>query len=160
MSLTVGSLARRVVNMPLSARPPSGFDRAFAEPDDVEPGLGRVWASLKSALQGMISIEKRDDALNRQLSGEEERLIRRNLELQLGSARLALLREQGEPYRQGLAAARDLLQRYFDTADAQVVSSLALLEELLLVDVQPARPDISGSLNMLRTLVGQAGAGQ
>jgi uncharacterized protein HemX len=68
---------------------------------------------------------------------------------------LALLREQSEPYRQGLTSAKDALQRYFDTADVQVVSALALLEELLTMDIQPARPDISGSLTLLRQLSGQ-----
>ena len=120
-----------------------------------QPGLQRAWASLKSALAGMVSIERREGPVNRQLSADQERLIRRTLELELSAARLALLREQREPYRQGLTTARDVLQRYFDGSDSQVASSLALLEELLTIDVQPARPDISNSLNLLRQLSGQ-----
>ncbi len=155
LSLTIGSLARSVEQMPLIARPPDVYDPVAAEPDDLEPGLERAWASLKSALQGMISIERRAEPVARQVSGEQERLIRRTLELELSSARLALLREQGELYRQSLSAARDALIRYFDSADAQVTSALALLEELLLVDVEPVRPDISASLRLLRQLSSQ-----
>ena len=156
LSLTVGSLARRIDTMPLASLPPDVYDQARADPDDVEPGLQRAWASLKSALKGMISIERRDAPVTRTLSSNEARLIRRTLELELSAARLALLREQGEPYRQGLTSAKDGLQRYFDTADSQVVSALALLEELLTMDIQPVRPDISGSLTLLRQLSGQA----
>ena len=102
-----------------------------------------------------VSIERRDTPVPRQLSADQERLIRRTLELELSTARLALLREQGEPYRQSLAATKEVLQRYFDNADTQVVSALALVEELLLIDVQPSRPDISTSLNLLRQLSGE-----
>jgi uncharacterized protein HemX len=158
LSLTVGSLAGRADTLPMGSGPPQSFQRLTREPEDVEPGLARVWLSFKSALKGMISIEQREEALNRQLSGEQENLVRRNLALQLGTARLALLREQGEPYRQGLATARDLLQRYFDNTDPQVVGALALVDELILVDVQPPRPDISGSLILLRQLSSQEGA--
>jgi uroporphyrin-3 C-methyltransferase len=155
LSLTVGSLARRIDTMPLASPSPDVYEQARADPDDLEPGLQRAWASLKSALKGMISIERRDAPVARTLSAEEQRLIRRTLELELSAARLALLREQSEPYRQGLTSAKDALQRYFDTADVQVVSALALLEELLTMDIQPARPDISGSLTLLRQLSGQ-----
>ena len=155
LSLTMGSLARQIDTMPLASRPPDVYEQTRSDPDDVEPGLQRAWASLKSALKGMISIERRDAPVARVLSSDEERLVRRTLELELSAARLALLREQGEPYRQGLTTAKDVLQRYFDTADAQVVSALALLEELLTMDIQPARPDISGSLTLLRQLSGQ-----
>ena len=155
LSLTIGSLARRIDALPLSVGLPENYQRPDVQPDDLEPGLARAWASLKSALRGMISIERRDIAVSPQLTGEEERLVRRNLELQLATARLALLREQNEAYRQGLANAQNLLGRYFDRSDARVISALALLDELLTVDVRPARPDISASGNLLRQLGGQ-----
>ena len=142
--------------MPLTARPAQSYEQAaVGDPEELEPGLERAWASLKSALKGMVSIERRDTPVPRQLSADQERLIRHTLELELSSARLALLREQGEPYRQGLAATKEVLERYFDNADSQVVSALALVEELLLIDVQPSRPDISTSLNLLRQLSGE-----
>jgi uroporphyrin-3 C-methyltransferase len=152
LSLTIGNLARRVDALPLTAGLPERYERAVVEPDELEPGLARAWASLKSALKGMISIEQTGANVSRALSGEDGRMVRRNLELQLASARLGLLREQSEAYRQGLSTARDLLQRYFDRSDGQVISALALLDELLTVDVRPPRPDISGSQNMLRQL--------
>jgi uroporphyrin-3 C-methyltransferase len=160
LSLTIGNLARRIDMLPLTAGLPENYSRSGVEPDDLEPGLERVWASLKSALKGMISIEQTDAPAGRALSGEDSRLVRRNLEVQLASARLALLREQNEAYQQGLSSARDLLKRYFDPEDGQVISALALLDELLTVNVRPSRPDIGGSEQMLRQLAGQQDGAQ
>ncbi len=49
-------------------------------------------------------------------------------------------------------AATALLERYFDTTEVAVESSIALLAEMVDVDIAPSRPDISGSLNLLRSL--------
>jgi hypothetical protein len=43
-----------------------------------------------------------------------------------------------------------VLERDFDVAAAEVEGALRLLGELRGFDVDPARPDISGSLNLLR----------
>jgi len=123
----------------------------------VEPGLGRVWLSLKEAVAGMISIQRSDVPSARSLTGEEQLLVRRQLALELEMARLGLLRSQAEVFAVGLNAARTLLTRDFDESDPTIESAVALIDDMLRLDIDPARPDISGSLNMLRGLPDRAG---
>jgi uncharacterized protein HemX len=60
------------------------------------------------------------------------------------------LRADAQAFTSGLEMAITLLRRDFDSASAEVEGALALLGELRGFDVDPERPDISGSLNLLR----------
>jgi hypothetical protein len=46
----------------------------------------------------------------------------------------------------------DLLQKDFDTDSAEVDGALALLRGMRELEIEPPRPDISGSLSLLRSL--------
>lgn len=155
LSYSLGRLAARVEELPVRSELPGSY-RASAEGDqaleDAQPGLGRLWRSFTEALGGMVRVERRDRSIERSLSEEERNLVRRQLALELDTARLALVRTQPEVFRQSLIAANDLLSRDFQTTDASVESAMALLEDMLALDIAPPRPDISGSLGLLRNL--------
>jgi uncharacterized protein HemX len=67
-------------------------------------------------------------------------------------ARVAAIRGQPETFRDGVRNARELLGREFDLEAPGVQSAVASLGEMLELEIAPARPDISGSLNLLRGL--------
>ncbi len=117
-----------------------------------EPGLGRLWQSLKNALAGMIRIERRGPTDAYALSRDEQVLVRRQLELELTLGRLGLVQTMPDVFAGALAAASGLLEEHFDTEQAPVEGALALLEEMLALDIAPVYPDISGSLAQLRSL--------
>ena len=156
LSYSLSRLTDRVDELPMGPTVPGSFDSAGEPPENVEPGLGRVWLSLKEAVAGMISVQRSDVPSSRSLTGEEQLLVRRQLALELEMARLGLLRSQAEVFAVGLNAARTLLRRDFDGSDPAVESAVALIEDMLRLDIDPARPDISGSLNLLRGLPDRA----
>ena len=157
MSYTLGRLAARVDELPMGAAVPANL---IAEPDgleNVESGWNRVWLSIRGAISGMISVERSDAAESPALTAREQSLLRRQLELELEMARLGLLRNQTQVFRAGVETARDLLTRHFAGSEQAVQSAVTLLEDMAQLDIEPERPDISGSLSLLRELAARDG---
>ncbi len=152
LSYTLGGLTESGRTLPLLSTMPSNFTADRDVPEETASGLARLWLSLKKAVAGMVSIERRDELVVRSLSTEEQALLRQQLELELVLARLSLVSGQSEVFRQSVMAAEELLARHFDTAEVAVESAIALLGEMALLDIAPERPDISGSLSLLRSL--------
>ncbi len=152
LSYTLGGLTESGRTLPLLSTLPENFTADVDVPEEAMSGLARAWLSLKNAVVGMVSIERRDDSITRSLSTEEQALVRQQLELELVLARLGLISGQSEVFRQSIMAAEELLARHFDTEAVAVESAIALLDELAELDIDPERPDISGSLSLLRSL--------
>jgi uroporphyrin-III C-methyltransferase len=66
------------------------------------------------------------------------------------TARLALLRHDELTYKMDLKAAREWLNRYFDTANRSVRSDDAVLRQLMDSSIGITIPDISGSMDAVR----------
>lgn len=147
---TLGRLATRAGELPLRADLPLNLAGETDAALEAEPGLGRLWLAVKGALLDLVRIERRDDPVPQALSAAERALARRQLELELELARVAALRADAQAFQSGLETASALLNRDFDTATANVEGALTLLGELRAFDIDPARPDISGSLRLLR----------
>ena len=152
---SLGRLAARADDLPLRADLPASFKDRGDQLKDAEPGFDRMWLALKSTLLGLVRIERRDTPVEHALSSAERLLGRRQLELELAVAQTAVLRAQPQAFKASVGAAIDLLQRDFDVRAADVDGGIALLKEMRDVEVEPRRPDISGSLNLLRKI--QAG---
>jgi uroporphyrin-3 C-methyltransferase len=84
------------------------------------------------------------------LPPEREYFLRENLRLQLGAARLALLRDDAVQYRATLTTAQDWLEVYFAADSEKVRDLVTRLGELAAVDISPQLPDISASIRLLR----------
>jgi uroporphyrin-III C-methyltransferase len=145
-------LAARVDDLPLRADPPTSFADRKESLDDAEPGLGRLWLALQRTLLGLVRVERRDAPVEQALSAAERLLSRRQLELELELAQTAALRDADQAFESSLGSAIDLLQRDFDVDSAEVEGALALLREMRELEIAPRRPDIGGSLNLLRGL--------
>jgi len=157
LSYSLSRLAQGSRTLPMRSALPSNFETNGALPAEDVSGLARVWLSLKSAIAGMFSIERRDDSAVQSLSADEQALVRQQLELELDLARFGLVRGRQEAFQQSIAIAKALLERRFDTAEVAVESAIALLDQMAVLDVAPARPDISGSLGLLRGLADRDG---
>ena len=84
------------------------------------------------------------------LSPNQTFFLRENLRLRLLTARLALLRYDEATYKTDLKAARDWLNRYFDTANRNVRNDDAVLGQLIDSSISIKIPDISGSMDAVR----------
>ena len=149
---SLGRLAGRADALPLRADLPPNLGPAPDDGVDAEPGLGRLWLAIKGTLLDLVRIERRDDPVPQALAAAERLLARRQLQLELELARVAALRADGDAFTSGLETAIGILRRDFDATSADVEGALALLGELRSFEVAPERPDISGSLSLLREL--------
>ena len=149
---SLGRLTSRIDELPLRADLPTNFADQNDAVENAEPGLSRLWLGLKGALLGLVRIERREQPVAEAMSAAERLLARRQLALELELARIAALRTQPEAFQSSLKSAQDLLQRDFAADSAEVEGARALLEGMLDLSLTPDRPDISRSLNLLRTL--------
>jgi len=147
---SLGRLAMRVESLPLRADLPASYaDQVNVDPEG-EPGFGRLWLAIQRTLLGLVRIERRDDPVPQALSSAERLLSRRQLEVELELARVAALRGQAQAFQASIDTAMNTLRRDFDGDAAEIEGALALLRELRGFDIDPARPNISGSLGLLR----------
>jgi uroporphyrin-III C-methyltransferase len=150
IALRLASLARQVEGLPLRASlapglAPTGGDAEAAS------GWERFVARLQSLASGLFRIRRSDAPAAPLLAPDESFFLYRNVELDLKSARLAVLARDPANYAAGLEAARRALEEYFETDDPAVQSVLDALEELVKREVAPQWPEISRSLELLRS---------
>jgi len=155
--LNLGVLTLRINELPIRSRLPGSIPAEQALGPATESGLPRFWQTLRNGLSGMIRIERLEGPVDEIVTFEQSSLARQRAVIALNVAQLALLREQPEVFRQSLTTVSGILGQDFELADPSVISALGLIEEMLGIDVAPVRPDISGSLDLLRSI--QSGAG-
>ena len=107
---------------------------------------GGIWNEIRQLVR-IQNIESTDVPL---LNPNQTFFLRENLRLRLLTARLALLRYDETTYKTDLKAARDWLNRYFDTANRSVRGDDAVLRQLIDSSISIKIPDISGSMDAVR----------
>ena len=78
--------------------------------------------------------------------------LRRKVELELRSARLALLSDTEPVYRESLRSARRWVEEYFDTDDQGVSSFISAIADLEGRSLKVSYPALSGSIRALRQI--------
>ncbi len=151
-ALTLSSLADSVDSLPLKG--------GLVEPDLDDPavagelsGMDRALASLKASLSDVISVRRSDAPVTPLLPPDAAFFLRSNLTLKFEAARLALLEGEETLYEQSLDTAAAWLGDYFDGDSKPVTSALATIGELRGKRLTVSKPDISGSLALLRRFI-------
>ena len=160
ITLALGSLAATVPTLPLVndiAVP--GDDTPAADLDGMS-GWARAGAATREALSGMVRVRRSDERVEPMLSPEAEYFLRLNLQLKLQAARLSLLLGDAAGFRQSLDDAATWLGQYFDRDDPAVTTAIATLEQTAATAIVTERPDVSGSLTLLRRQRQLARAGE
>lgn len=157
-ALTLGGLLDRAASLPLRARVPNRFDPVTPADSDEpqQPSSGewpaRLWAGTKSALHAVFRIQREARPVDRLLPPEQEALIHTLLTLKLEGARLALLRQEPNSYRDVIDGALRWLDQYYVAGDARVLATRAELERLRALDLSPALPLPKQALERLRAV--------
>lgn len=149
IAMRLASLAGRVDGLPLRAS--LAPDVQAARQADELSGWARLKQRVRAAAAGLFRIRRTDAPAAPLLAPDESFFLYRNIELDLRSARLAVLSRDARNYSASLAAARAGLAEYFETGDEAVKSMIAAIEELEDRDIAPQWPEISRSLALLRT---------
>lgn len=151
-TLTLASLSRVVDTLPLQQRIVLVSDSPSV-PDEELSGTDRALASLKSAMSGVVSVRRTDEAVRPLIAPEAVYFLRANLALQLQAARLAMLRGEQALFQQSLDDASAWLREYYDTESQPVRSTLQTIAEIREDTFTRAMPDISGSLRLIREYI-------
>lgn len=149
-SLRLGSLADAVAGLPLARdvlERPAEEDAGAGGQDS---GTGRALGAVRDAFGNLVRVRRTDERVEPLLSPEAEYFLRTNVELQLQTARLALLRGETAAYRESLEDARAWLERYYATESPGVKAAIAAIDELAETELAMDLPDISRSLTLLR----------
>jgi len=138
-----------VLPLAMQQRPPpeAAAAAASAEEPNVFVRLAReMWQDLRS----MVRIQTVDRPEVPLLDPNQSFFLRENLKLRLLSARIALLQRDEKTYRSDLQAARQWVERFYDTRDRALAAPLASLRQLAEVEIGVDVPDINASLAAVR----------
>ena len=116
---------------------------------DTDSGFARLRRRIADFLAGIFTVRRTVGDAEPLLSPEQSFFLRRNLELELLSARVALLSDDASVYRASLGAARRWTDQYFDADDPAVGAFAEALQDLEKRRISTDYPDISGSLRVL-----------
>lgn len=114
--------------------------------------LGKVWDDIK----GLVTIRHDGQAPRPLLEPEQRYFLQQNMQLKLGSARLALLAGNSAAYRDSLGEASTWLQRYFDPSAAAVRDAQSRIEQLAAIELAPGLPALGNSIELLQQAAMQA----
>ncbi len=155
LSLRLESLRDAVDTLPLAA-PALSLDQVSESQTPTHASQVKDWRELFSAvwadIKSLVVIREREQGDMPLLAPEQRYFLTENLRLQFEQARLALLREDAALYRARLDSARIWMSSYFDVSAAATQASLNTVDQLASVDIHPALPDVSQSLELLTAL--------
>lgn len=149
VTLALASLAGVVDSLPLRHE----VQRAEPMDDAIDPelsGVDRAMASLRNAVDGVVSVRRTDETVRPLIAPEAQYFLRANLALQLQGARLAVLRGEESIFRQSIDDATEWLDEYYDTESAAVQNAQQTLGDIRDSVFSVDTPDISESLRLLR----------
>jgi uncharacterized protein HemX len=151
-TLALAQIMNSAPHFPLRARAPERFEPQL--PDTAPPADGtfsqRVWGAVKTALSAIFTLRRSEGPALRLLAPDEEAMAARILQLKLEGARLALLSGDGAALRDLAGSAADWLRTYYADSDPGVRAALTQLDRVAQLNLNPAPPDISRSLTLLR----------
>ena len=127
-----------------------------ADEDQIDEGLAAepfwkkiprlLWQEIKS----LVVIKRTGEAKQALLLPGEEYFLTQNLRLELESARLSVLSADTGNLRASIVLIQSWLRQYFDTRDSAVINVMETLDQMQLIELKPALPDISSSVETLR----------
>ena len=151
-ALRLDSLAGRIEGLPLRGALAPEPTSAAAGDAAAASGWKRFLSRVRSAASGLFRVRRSDAPAAPLLAPDESFFLYRNVELDLKSARLAVLAGDANNYAAGLGAARAALSEYFQTDDPAVAAVVEAIDELQQRDITPRWPAISRSVGLLREL--------
>ena len=152
IALRLDSLAGRIEGLPLRGALAPESAAAGGGGTGAASGWDRFLSSVREAATGLFRVRRSDAPAAPLLAPDEAFFLYRNVELDLKSARLAVLARDAANYAAGLGAARAALAEYFQADDPAVAAVIDAIEELQQRDITPRWPAISRSVSLLRDL--------
>jgi len=150
MSVRLESVVPAIDQLPLAIdiRPPESITPH--EPAATGPAWQRLLLDTWSEFKGLVRIQRFDREEPSLMAPGQTFFLRENLKLRLLNARLAMLARDQWTFRNELAAARALLERYFNRDDKSVQTAIGALDQLGGAELTIDLPTLNESLSAIR----------
>ncbi|MFI4967083.1 MAG: uroporphyrinogen-III C-methyltransferase [Gammaproteobacteria bacterium] len=162
MAVKLTELGATVDVLPMKRTAPEHYQPGGDLNDVTLPADAGFWVRFKAAVSrlsaSLFTVRRHNAAVEPLLAPDQEFMLRRNLELKLESARLALLQHEDPAFQAAVHAADAWLQEYFDSDANAVKAAIQQLDEMQKQSIAPKLPDISASLDLLRQVETPKGA--
>jgi len=147
--LELQALAKHIQALPVIDLAPQNIS---PNPHNIEDAPDSAGESFWQQFSSMIRIHRQSTPIEPLLQPTEAAILRRNLQMMLEQAQVALLREEQIIYRQSLFKVRDYLDRFFqyNSSVEAVEKRIAALTEL---EIEQQLPAIYRSVEVLETLL-------
>jgi uroporphyrin-3 C-methyltransferase len=153
MSLKITSIIQQVNSLPLMTPDPESIKQI--QQDTIEKNKSNTpsnWKEVTSKvvtdLTSLIRIRKHDQIVQPLLSPEQRFYLNQNIKLQLEQARTALLHQQQNIFQERITGSISWIKEYFDQSKTATRSAIALLSDLMKVQLTHETPDLSYSLKL------------
>ena len=157
MAIYLAELVDLAADLPLNSEVITKADAALsADENQIDEGLAAepIWKKVPRLLwqeiKSLVVIKRSGEARQVLLLPGEEYFLTQNLRLELESARLSVLRADSGNLRASVVLIQSWLRQYFDTNDSAVINVMETLDRMQAIELQPALPDISSSVETLR----------
>jgi uroporphyrin-3 C-methyltransferase len=111
-----------------------------------------VWQQIVQDLSGVVKIRRIDQPSIPLIPPKQQYFLRENTRALIMTARMALLRNDDEIYRNSLQQAQQWVMKYFDTENQNTRWTINELQKLAAINLNPQLPDITGSLTQLQAI--------
>ncbi|MEM7468020.1 MAG: uroporphyrinogen-III C-methyltransferase [Pseudomonadota bacterium] len=127
-------------------KPFSGTKNLGEDEKDWRNVANAVWTDLVEL------VEVKDAALPDSVTFDPELryFLQQNLRLELASARLSVLRRDGQNFRASVGLISNMLEEFYETSATSVKSIIERLDEAKGLEFEPALPKITASLDVIR----------
>jgi uroporphyrin-3 C-methyltransferase len=155
MAIYLAELVDLAADLPLNSEVITKAAHSSDE-DQIDEGLAaepfwkRIPRLLWQEIKSLVVIKRTGEAKQALLLPGEEYFLTQNLRLELESARLSVLRADTGNLRASIVLIKSWLRQYFDTRDSAVINVMETLDQMQLIELKPALPDISSSVETLR----------
>lgn len=152
LALQIASLINSVDKLPLQDK-----KRIAVALDNKTDNTPENWQELPMAiwndLKSLVQVRRHQQPTEPLLPPDQTRHLYQNLSLKLEQARLAVLQRDSILLQQQIGEITSWLTHYFETASPAVVNAVASLKAMSTIELQPAIPDVSQSLRLLRKIM-------
>lgn len=152
LTLKLDSLIELTDSLPLAPGKPALASKTVQTKPADEKWWQRFVREARTDLVRLVRIQNMGKNELPLLPPEQAYYARENVKLRLLSARLSLLARDDKSYKADLQAAQAWLHQYYDDSDPAVKQALAILRQVSLSQTRVDVPDITGSLNALRSV--------
>ena len=158
LAVYLADLSARSATFPVRAEVIKPVVEPEADEPSPVPDTRPVWQKLPGLwwheIKKLVRIERVDAEVF--LLPDQAYLLSQNLRLELANARYSVLRSDTENLSASAGLIQDWLVRYFDSDDASVANVIETMQAMMQIELQPALPDLSASLESVRAYLRHA----